>query len=123
VNPFYRWLVGRPTTVAPAPMGPGASSTPSPSAPGGGKAGEGGVAQQAPAHDQPPQPQPVVASAVSGDVVDVYANGTLVPLMQMVVDENGECTFAQTGSNQPSPQALASMPVQFGANKLKFVYR
>ncbi|GAB5031067.1 lipin-like protein [Nannochloropsis oceanica] len=66
--------------------------------------------------------------------VEVYVRGRLVSELEMVVDGNGACVFADTGTMQPSSAALQSLSqlgkergegvglLRDGANPVEFVY-
>lgn len=75
-----------------------------------------------PAHDQAVRQAPPGRSP-DDEWVDVVVNGELVPQLQMVPDESGRCWFVATGTDSPSQEALAAMPLQPGKNPIQFIYR
>ena len=87
----------------------------------------GSTPSTAPAHDAARSPKDLAEfeEGVSREeeIVEVLINGQVVPTLRMDLDEKGSAVFVLTGSGTPAPEAVASMPLNLGPNKIEFIYR
>ena len=83
----------------------------------------------APAHDEA-QPlhraesfSTIPEAAKKHEKVEVRVNGQVIPALEMKMDEKGFCVFVATGTAQPPPEILSSLPLHDGPNPIEFIYR